>query len=112
MLKFTLISGNASKAMFLVNQTNLLSNKCRKSILSTHILNSKDQTVKFQWSPFPIEITGVSTVVPSPSGLKLLVVRNGESESPTKMEIWNQCQVEREFNVPQSIHGSIYIDAW
>ncbi|KAF3326312.1 acylamino-acid-releasing enzyme isoform X1 [Carex littledalei] len=105
-------NGNASKAMFLVNQTNLLSNKRRKSILSAHILNSKDQTVKFQWSPFPIEISGVSTVVPSPSGLKLLVVRNGESESPTKMEIWNQCQVEREINVPQSIHGSIYIDAW
>ncbi|KAJ4767510.1 Acylamino-acid-releasing enzyme [Rhynchospora pubera] len=103
---------NTSKAMFLVSQTNLLANKRRKSILSTHISNSGDQTVEFQWSPFPIEITGVSTVVPSPSGLKLLVVRNGESESPTKLEIWNQCQVEKEINVPQSVHGSIYTDAW
>ncbi|KAJ4750643.1 Acylamino-acid-releasing enzyme [Rhynchospora pubera] len=103
---------NTSKAMFLVSQTNLLANKRRKSILSTHISNSGNQTVQFQWSPFPIEITGVSTVVPSPSGLKLLVVRNGESESPTKLEIWNQCQVEKEINVQQSVHGSIYTDAW
>jgi acylaminoacyl-peptidase len=98
--------------MFLVSQANLLSNKRRKSILSAHFTSSRDQTVNFQWSPFPIEITGVSTVVPSPSGLKLLVVRNGESESLTKLEIWNQCQVEKEINVPQSVHGSIYADAW
>ncbi|WCJ23909.1 Acylamino-acid-releasing enzyme [Euphorbia peplus] len=66
----------------------------------------------FSWSPFPIEMTGVATVVPSPSGSKLLVVRNPENESPTRFEIWSQGQLEKEFSVPQSVHGSVYVDGW
>ncbi|KAJ3673879.1 hypothetical protein LUZ60_005871 [Juncus effusus] len=103
---------NVSKAMFLVSQSNLLANKRRKYILSANISKSKDQSVSFQWSPFPTEMSGVSTVVPSPSGLKLLVVRNGEDQSPTKLEIWSECQMEKEIVVPQSVHGSVYTDAW
>ncbi|KAF3669322.1 putative pentatricopeptide repeat-containing protein [Capsicum annuum] len=51
-------------------------------------------------------------MVPSPSGSKLLVVRNAENNCPTYFEIWNSSQVEREFHIPSSIHGSVYSDGW
>ena len=57
-------------------------------------------------------MTGVFTIVPSPSGSKLLVVRNAENDSPTRFEIWGPAQVEKEFQVPRSIHGSVYADGW
>ncbi|KAJ6430149.1 hypothetical protein OIU84_021541 [Salix udensis] len=106
-------TGTGSRAMFLISQANLLANKRRKYALSASISKGSGTSVRFQWSPFPVEMTGVSTIVPSPSGLKLLVVRNPESsESPTRFEIWNQGQVEKEFNIPQSVHGSVYCDGW
>lgn len=98
--------------MFSISQTNLLANKRRKQILSAHISKESDHSVNFQWAPFPIEMMGVSTMVPSPSGSKLLVVRNPENESPTQFEIWGPSQLEKEFNVPQSVHGSVYTDGW
>ncbi|KAM3317305.1 hypothetical protein ACQJBY_035126 [Aegilops geniculata] len=64
------------------------------------------------WSPFPIEMTGVSAVVPSPSGSKLLVVRNGEKGSRTRLQIVDQSHVEKEIHVDQSIHGPLYTDEW
>jgi len=54
----------------------------------------------------------VSTIVPSPSGSKLLVVRNPENESASKFEIWGSSQLEKEFHIPQSVHGSVYTDGW
>lgn len=104
--------GKGSQAMFSISQTNLLANKRRKQILSAHISKESDHSVNFQWAPFPIEMMGVSTMVPSPSGSKLLVVRNPENESPTQFEIWGPSQLEKEFNVPQSVHGSVYTDGW
>ena len=98
--------------MFLVSQANLLANKRRKFILSAQVSNGSTEFGKFQWAPFPVEMTGVSTIVPSPSGTKLLVVRNPENESPCKIEIWGQAQLEKEFLVPQSVHGSVYTDGW
>lgn len=55
-------------------------------------------------------MTGVSAIIPSPSGSKLLVVRNSENDSPTRFEVWGASQVEKEFNVPHSIHGYVYCD--
>uniref|UniRef100_A0A6N2MP39 acylaminoacyl-peptidase n=1 Tax=Salix viminalis TaxID=40686 RepID=A0A6N2MP39_SALVM len=101
-------TGTGSQAMFSISQANLLANKRRKYALSANISKGSGNSVSFQWSPFPVEMTGVSTIVPSPSGLKLLVVRNPENESPTRFEIWNQGQVEKEFNIPQSVHGSVF----
>ncbi|XP_011091099.1 acylamino-acid-releasing enzyme-like isoform X2 [Sesamum indicum] len=101
-----------SSAMFLISQPDLLSNKMRKSILSSHILQKSNNSVSFHWAPFPIEMTGVSAVVPSPSGSKLLVIRNSEGDSPTHFEIWDQSQVKKEFAIPRSIHGSVYSDGW
>lgn len=98
--------------MFSLSQPNLLANKKRKLILSTHISKESNGSVNFQWAPFPIEITGASIMLPSPSGSKLLVVRNSENESPTQFEIWGSSQVEKEFHVPQSTHGSVYSDGW
>uniref|UniRef100_A0A2P2LK43 Acylamino-acid-releasing enzyme n=2 Tax=Rhizophora mucronata TaxID=61149 RepID=A0A2P2LK43_RHIMU len=105
-------TGNGSQAMFSISQANLLANKRRKFILSANISKQKDNSVNFQWAPFPMEMTGVSTIVPSPSGSKLLVVRNSENESPTQFEIWGPFELEKEFHIPQSIHGSVYTDGW
>nr|POE82514.1 acylamino-acid-releasing enzyme [Quercus suber] len=104
--------GISSQAMFSISQPNLLANKRRKSILSTHIFKDNNSSVNFRWSPFPVEMTGVSTIVPSPSGSKLFVVRNPESESPSQFEIWGSSQLEKEFHIPQSVHGSVYTDGW
>lgn len=98
--------------MFSCSQPNLLANKMRKFILSSHISKETSNSVNFQWSPFPVEMTGVSVIVPSPSGAKLLVVRNPENESPCQFEIWGAGQVEKEFHIPQSVHGSVYADGW
>ncbi|XP_057489055.1 acylamino-acid-releasing enzyme isoform X2 [Actinidia eriantha] len=105
-------NGKDSHAMFSISQPNLLANKRRKHIISSHILKESNGSSSFIWAPFPIEMTGVSTMVPSPSGSKLLVVRNSENESPTQFEIWSGSQVEKEFQIPHSIHGSVYSDEW
>lgn len=101
-----------SEGMFLVDQPNLLANKIKKFSVSAHISKGISSSVTFQWSPFPIEMAGVSTIVPSPSCSKLLVVRNSENESPMQFEIWSQYQLEKEFQIPQSTHGSVYTDRW
>lgn len=106
------MAGLASQAMFCVSQPNLLTNKRKKSIVSASLLRQSDATVAFHWAPFPIELTGVSAMVPSPSASKLLIVRNPESEGPCRFEIWSSSQLEKEFHVPQSKHGSVYIDGW
>ncbi|GMP77223.1 hypothetical protein CsSME_00033570 [Camellia sinensis var. sinensis] len=48
----------------------------------------------------------------SNNGTKLLVVRNSENETPTQFEIWGASQVEKEFHIPHSTHGSVYSDGW
>ncbi|KAF6173420.1 hypothetical protein GIB67_027115 [Kingdonia uniflora] len=102
---------NASWATFSISQPTFLANKKRTSILSSYV-SKKDNNVSFQWAPFPVEMTGVSTIIPSPSGTKLLVVRNQENESPTQFEIWGSSMVEKEIHVPKSVHGSVYTDGW
>lgn len=81
-------------------------------MLSSNISKEDGNDVKFQWAPFPVEMTGVSTIIPSPSGSKVLVVRNAENDSPSQLEIWNSSQLEKEFHIPKSVHGSIYTDGW
>ncbi|XP_058105448.1 acylamino-acid-releasing enzyme isoform X2 [Magnolia sinica] len=105
-------NGNSSRAMFSISQTNLIGNKKRKYILSSHISKGSNHSVSFEWSPFPVEMTGASAIVPSPSGLKLFVVRNGENGSPTQLEIWGPSQLLKEIYVPQSVHGQIFTDGW
>nr|XP_011467693.1 PREDICTED: acylamino-acid-releasing enzyme-like isoform X2 [Fragaria vesca subsp. vesca] len=105
-------SRNGSQAMFSISQPNLVANKRRKFILSSNISREISNSVNFQWAPFPVEMTGVSVIVPSPSGAKLLVVRNPEYEAPCQFEIWGPAQVEKEFHIPQSVHGSVYADEW
>lgn len=105
-------AGMGSQAMFLISQANLLANKRGNYILSASISKESGSCGNFQWAPFPIEMAGVSTIVPSPSGSKLLVIRNPENESPTRFEIWSQGHVEKEFHMAQSVHGSVYTDGW
>ncbi|XP_022560606.2 acylamino-acid-releasing enzyme-like isoform X2 [Brassica napus] len=107
-------SGSGPQAMVAMSQANLLANKRRKFMLSGHISKeSSNLSVNFHWAPFPVEMTGASAFAPSPSGLKLLVVRNpDDKESPTKFEIWSSSQLEKEFHIPQKVHGSVYVDGW
>lgn len=98
--------------MFSVCQPNLFANKKKKHMLSSVIREDSKGGLDVEWSPFPVEITGASLMVPSPSGTKLLVVRNPENDSPTQFEIWGPSQLEKEIRVPQSIHGSVYADGW
>ncbi|CAN1841302.1 Acylamino-acid-releasing enzyme [Linum perenne] len=106
-------SGIGSQAMFAVSQANLLANKRRKFIMSTSISKGDDDSsVSFQWAPFPVEMTGVAAMLPSPSGSKLLLVKNPENDSPVQFEIWCQSHLEKEFQIPQSVHGSVYTDGW
>ncbi|KAM0963120.1 hypothetical protein ACFX2A_022632 [Malus domestica] len=105
-------SGFGSQAMFSISQPNLLANKMKKFILSSHVSRGSNKSVSFQWTPFPVEMTGVSVIAPSPSGEKLLVARNPEKESPCRFEIWSQAQVEKEFHIPPSVHGPVYTDGW
>ncbi|KAB1216759.1 Acylamino-acid-releasing enzyme [Morella rubra] len=104
--------GIGAQAMFSISQANLLANKKRKFVLSAHISEESNNSVSFRWAPFPMEMTGASTIVPSPSGSKLLVVRNPENESPCKLEIWSPSQLEKEFHIPQAVHGPVYTDGW
>ncbi|KAG0455563.1 hypothetical protein HPP92_024551 [Vanilla planifolia] len=105
-------TASKSQAMFSISQLKLSANKKRKFILWSHIARANNQSIDFQWSCFPIEMDGVSTVIPSPSGSKLLVVRNSENESPTQLEIWSTAQLEKAIQIPQSVHGSVYVDGW
>ncbi|XLR11225.1 hypothetical protein S83_039163 [Arachis hypogaea] len=105
-------SDSESQAMFAVSQPNLVANRKRKFILSSTILNTGTSPT-FHWAPFPVEMSGVSAMIPSPSASKLLIIRNPENnESATRFEVWNSSQLQREFQVPQSVHGSVYTDAW
>ncbi|KAB8112754.1 hypothetical protein EE612_051449, partial [Oryza sativa] len=103
---------NTSRAIVSVGQTDLLANKKRSFLLNSHISKNSSNSVDFQWSPFPIEMSGVSAVIPSPSGRKLLLIRNSEDDSPTKLEVWGPCQLENEIHIAQSVHGSLYVDEW
>ncbi|XP_026449241.1 acylamino-acid-releasing enzyme 1-like [Papaver somniferum] len=105
-------NGGSTRAMFLISQPNLLGNKKRTHILSSHIAKQSDGSVSFQWASFPVETSGVSTIVPSPSGQKMLVIRNQENDSPTQFEIWGPSQVDKEIHIPKSVHGSVYTDGW
>lgn len=101
---------NTSRAVVSISQSDLLANKRRQFLLNSHISKTASKSVDFQWSPFPTEISGVSAVIPSPSGEKLLLVRNSEDDSPTKLEIWGPCQLENEIHIVKSVHGSLYTD--
>ncbi|CAN6293577.1 unnamed protein product [Urochloa humidicola] len=103
---------DTSTAMFSISQPDLLANSTRKYTMYSHITRADTNSPDFQWSPFPIEMTGVSVTVPSPSGSKLLVVRNGEKGCLTKLEIIDQSHVEKEIHVCQSMHGPLYTDEW
>ncbi|XP_027366055.1 acylamino-acid-releasing enzyme-like [Abrus precatorius] len=101
------------QGMFAVSQPDLLTNKKRISVLSCNILKESESSVRFLWAPFPIEMFGVSMIVPSPSGSKLLVIRDPpENGAPSHFEIWSSSRMEKEFHIPQSLHGSVYNDGW
>ncbi|GJV87583.1 hypothetical protein Tco_1531521 [Tanacetum coccineum] len=80
--------------------------------LSNVISEDSDGGLNVEWAPFPNEVTGASLSMPSPSGSKLLAVRNLENDLATHLEIWGSFQLEKEIRVPQSMHGFMYADRW
>lgn len=109
-------SGNSLEAMIAMSEVNLVANSKRKYLSFVNIPKELKET-SCNWSAFPFELTGVSLLVPSTSGQKLLVVRNGDSTgkngpSPTKLEVWSSAQLVKEILVPASVHGSVYADGW
>ncbi|KAG0553896.1 hypothetical protein KC19_12G047600 [Ceratodon purpureus] len=97
-----------------MSQVNLPANAKRTFLSTVYIPETTAATTPdYHWSPFPFEISGASLIVPSPSGAKVLIIRNPkDATSPTKLEIWGPGQLLREIFVPSSVHGSIYGDGW
>lgn len=105
-------TGRVSHTMFTISHPNLVANKKKRLMLSSVISEESNGGLNVEWTPFPIDVTGASVMVPSPSGSKLLVIRNPENDAPTHFEIWGPFQLEKEIRVPQSKHGSVYADGW
>uniref|UniRef100_A0A7I4ALI2 Prolyl endopeptidase n=1 Tax=Physcomitrium patens TaxID=3218 RepID=A0A7I4ALI2_PHYPA len=102
--------------MVTISQMNISANATRIFMSTVFIPDVESGNVKnCRWAPFPFELSGAALVVPSPSGTKLLVVRNDDVKngtSQTKLEIWGQGQLLKEVHVPASVHGSVYTDEW
>ena len=83
-------------------------------MLSSTISKPTEASVNFDWAPFPVEMSGVSAIVPSPSASKLVILRNPDTgeATPSRFEIWSSSRLEKEFHIPQSKHGSVYTDGW
>lgn len=99
-----------------MSQVNLSANARRTFMSTVFIPDVKSGNIpNCRWAPFPFELSGASLVVPSPSGERLLIVRNNDGQttsSQAKLEIWGQGQLLKEMHVPAVVHGSIYSDEW
>ncbi|KAG0579472.1 hypothetical protein M758_4G100500 [Ceratodon purpureus] len=99
-----------------MSQVNLSANARRTFMSTVFIPHMKSGIItNCRWAPFPFELCGASLVVPSPSGERLLIVRNNDAKtvaSQAKLEIWGQGQLLKEMHVPASVHGSVYSDEW
>ena len=99
-----------------MSQVNLPANARRTFMSTVFIPDAKSGNItSCRWAPFPFEISGASLIVPSPSGERLLIVRDNDGKttmSQAKLEIWGQGQLLKEMHVPASVHGSVYSDEW
>ncbi|CAI5478324.1 unnamed protein product, partial [Closterium sp. Yama58-4] len=101
-----------------MSQKNLPANAMRKYLSTVHVPDPQGDLSSFHWSPFPTELTGVTLIAPSPSGGRLLVVRNGEAgeggkeAGAVKLEVWGAGRLLREVHVPATVHGGVYADGW
>ncbi|CAN6441139.1 unnamed protein product [Victoria cruziana] len=109
---FNSCNGTGSWAMFFLSQTKLLANKRSKYILSSYVSKEESHSLTFQCAPFPFELVDVSTVVPSPSGSNLLIVRNVQNGSEVRLEIWSSSHMQKDIHIPISVHGPLYTDGW
>ncbi|GJP44976.1 hypothetical protein CLOM_g4369 [Closterium sp. NIES-68] len=108
-----------------MSQKNLPANAMRKYLSTVHVPDPQGDLSSFHWSPFPTELTGVTLIAPSPSGGRLLVVRNGEGGAggggaegagkegaAVKLEVWGAGRLLREVHVAATVHGGVYADGW
>ena len=110
-------AGKDLEAMLIMSEVNLMANSKRRYQSFVNIPKGITDKLSCNWSVFPAQLTGVSLVVPSKSGDKLLIIRNGESggkdkPNPTKFEVWSSAQLLKEIVIPASVHGPVYTDGW
>lgn len=61
----------------------------------------------------PQEMKDTTFIAPSPSGSKMIVVKEGGSEkSSAILQVWNRLSMEYELVVPEKMHGSVMNDGW
>ena len=64
---------------------------------------------------FGFELRGATLALPSPSGRRMLVVRNpaaGAASQDVVLELWGGGRVLREVEVPLAVHAAVYGDGW
>eukprot|EP00897_Mesotaenium_endlicherianum_P009424 jgi/Mesen1/850/ME000112S11000 len=104
--------------MVAMSQRNVGANSTRKYVSTAHIPEPQGDLSYFHWAPFPLELSKVALVAPSPSGARLLIVRNPEPGGidspppPVKLEIWGAGRLLKEVAVAPSLHGPVFADGW
>ena len=106
--------GDRTTVLYLQQQRDLNANAQRKSLGSLSVpLDASSPTLS---SPFPMELKGVALVAPSPSGRRLLLVRQVPKGEPgagsTVLEIWSSGRLLKEYKVPLAVHGSVYAEGF
>lgn len=105
---------NRVTVLYLQQQRDLNANSQRKSLGSLSVpFDGSGPTLA---SPFSLELKGATLVSPSPSGLKLLLVRQVPKGEPgggsAVLELWSNGRLLKEHKVPPSVHGSVYADGY
>ncbi|GBG58646.1 hypothetical protein CBR_g47 [Chara braunii] len=104
-----------------MSQRNLLANAVRRFVSTVRLADSATERLPSQWSPFPLETSGVTLLSPSPSGQRMLLVRNGQQPHgsnpkdgppPVKFEVWGRGHLVKEVLIPSSMHRAVYTDGW
>ena len=89
-------------------QRDLEGNKPRSFCSTVHLADRRA-------AAFGLEMRGVTLAVPSPSGRRMLVVRNPTGDGAVKgvlLELWGGGRLLREVEVPPSLHGAVYAEGW
>lgn len=114
----SLISACPLGPQVLFNQRDLANNAMRRFVSTVHIPVSvivgaaPTMIPSLPWQLRP----DVVLVSPSPSGCRMLVVRQsdgpGKDKEPTILEIWGGGRLLKEVEVPRSVHRGVFNDGW
>ena len=106
-------SGAQLQLLATVTQRDLEANQQRTSVQQMALPLSSGAA--WHAPAFGFELRGATLALPSPSGRRMLVVRNaapGAAAQDTVLELWGGGRVLREVEVPAAVHGPVYADGW